>query len=112
MAIVFAFLGVDLIHLNYRWLPLLPLFTISVAYAFAGRLMRREHSVWAASACLIFTVFFAWRTIVLARRYPGMYLVLLVFLYAPPIYWFWRAYRAARALKSADAAIGNEPAPL
>ena len=73
---------------------------LTLAYVTAGTLMRKRHSIGAAVTAEFLTVaLYSPNLMYLVRHRMWVGLALVLALYGPPIYWFWRAYRAAQALR-------------
>lgn len=83
---------------------------LTLAYVTAGTLMRKRHSIWAAVAAEFLTVaLYSPNLMYLLRHRMWVALALVLALYGPPIYWFWRAYRAALALRGYDPELSAVP---
>jgi hypothetical protein len=87
-------------YLRYPARAVLLVCVVTLAYVTAGTLMRRRHSIWAAVTAEFLTVaLYSPNLMYLMRHRMWGILALVLALYGPPIYWFWRAYRAALALR-------------
>jgi uncharacterized membrane protein len=81
---------------------------LALAYATTGTLMRKRRSIAAAVTAEFLTVaLYSPNLMYLVRHRMWAFLALVLAIYGPPIYWFWRAYRAALALHGYDV---NPPA--
>lgn len=111
VALVFAVmvfaLGVYMsAYVRYQARVILFVCILTLAYVTTGTLMRKRHSIRAAVTAEFLTVaLYSPNLMYLARHRMWGFLALDLVLYGPPIYWFWRAYRAALALR------GYEKAP-
>lgn len=87
-------------YVRYPARAILLVCVLTLAYVTAGTLMRKRHSIGAAVTAEFLTVaLYSPNLMYLVRHREWGVLVLVLALYGPPIYWFWRAYRAALALR-------------
>jgi hypothetical protein len=90
-------------YMRYPARAMLLVCVLTLAYVIAGTLMRRRHSIWAAVTAEFLTVaLYSPNLMYLLRHHMWVALSLGLALYGPPTYWFWRAYRAALALRGYD----------
>jgi hypothetical protein len=83
---------------------------LTLAYVITGTLMRRRHSILAAVTAEFLTVaLYSPNLMYFMRRHMWLPLAVVLVLYGPPIYWFWRAYRAALALRGYDEELSAVP---
>lgn len=96
---------------RYRGRVMLLVCMLTLAYVITGILMRKRHSIGAAVTAEFLTVAgYAPNLMYLARLRMWGGLVLALAFYGPPIYWLWRAYRAALALRGYDEVQHAAPA--
>lgn len=92
-------------YVRYRGRVILAVCVLTLAYVITGTLMRKRHSISAAVTAEFLTVaLYSPNLMYLARHRMWGFLVLFLALYGPPTYWFWRAYRAALALRGFEEA--------
>ena len=90
-------------YVRYPARAMLVVCVLTLAYVTAGTLMRRRHSISAAVTAEFLTVaLYSPNLMYLMRNQMWAALALVLALYGPPTYWFWRAYRAALALRGYD----------
>jgi uncharacterized membrane protein len=115
VALVLAFLVFSLgvfssAYMRNRALVILFVCTLTLAYVITGILMRYRHSMWAAATAELLTAaLYSPNLMYLARHRMWGYLAICLLIYGPPIYWFWRAYRAALALHGFETTLSSAP---
>jgi hypothetical protein len=98
-------------YMRYPARVILVTCVLALAYVTTGTLMRKRHSISAAVTAEFLTVaLYSPNLMYLLRHRMWGVLALVLTLYGPPIYWFWRAYRAALALRGYDEVLSAAPA--
>ena len=100
-------------YVRYRARAIFFVCILTIAYLITGTLMRKRHSIRAAVTVEFLTVaIYSPNLMYLTRHRMWEFLALDLALYGPPIYWFWRAYRAALALRGYDEVLRAAPAKV
>jgi len=98
-------------YMRHPGLVVFVVYILTLAYVMAGTLMRKRHSIGAAVTAEFLTVaLYSPNLMYLLRHRMWGYMAASLALYGPPLYWFWRAYRAALALRGYDEMADVTPA--